>query len=634
MGDDEGAAEARTDARLDQIAAISDQAQKSWYAVLAATLFLAISVAATEPSDFFAGDRTFSLPVIGTEVPLRQFFFLAPILVAVIYSSFHLFQIRLWLNLGRVEARTYKGPLTRFVRPWQLTNAALILRACLRREDRENLALRAEPLAVVFAFFALVSAWGFTPVILAFAWYRTLVSRSDVLIPVSFLSLMAATGIGLATFAVMTRSMARETDGWPKLHGDAAWLTVVVAGLLVGWIGIAASFSMAARWSIDLAGIGRRNLPVGWLAEPFAQAEFRKHWCDREQVDPCPPDLPESAEAEWDARRKQELARIDPSLRVDGLDLAGTEFANGALVNGSFHATRFDNSGFDNAVLSASSFDGATSFRGAWMLETDLSRTRFSGVDMTGIVLIRPSLRRASIGYVDLRRSLIVGTYLGLLGEQQRDDNSRLKLLFSMRDGVDLSSGAIRDDFLPWPSPIRSFETGGDGGAFQSNFEGAALRFAELWLVLAPGPTARPELLFGDGSVGVWSESHRPCHWNGGILGDADFFGQWRGFLEATGKGTWPPSERIGNIEVPVRKTTRVNDMIFVDPNTTWVSVANIVPVPLNACSATKGIPCLEAEEPQFCVPGDRDQPCPKGIAVPDGAHREVSYRVCGNELR
>lgn len=634
MGDDESAAEARTDARLDQIVAISDQAQKSWYAVLAATLFLAISVAATEPSDFFVGGRNFSLPVIGTEVPLRQFFVLAPILVAVIYSSFHLFQIRLWLILGRVEARTYKGPLTRFVRPWQLTNAALILRAWLRRADRENLPLRAEPLAILFAAFALISAWGFTPVILALAWYRVLVSRSELLIPVSFLSLMAAAGIGLATFAVMFRSMAREPDGWPKLPGGTAWLTVVVAGLLVGWIGIAASFSLATRLSIDLTGIGRNNLPEGWLAEPFALAEFRMHWCDREKVDPCPPDLPEKAKAEWDARRNQELARIEPTWRFDGLDLSDTEFANGAIVNGSYHATRFDNSSFDNTLLSGSSFDGSTSFGGARMQETDLSRTRFSGVDMTGVVFIRPSLQRASLGYVDLRRSLIVGTYLGLLGEYQRDDNSRLQLLFSMRDGVDFSSGAIRDDFLPWPSPIRSFETGDDGGAFQSNFEGAALRFVELWSVLEPGSTARPEVLFGDGSVGVWSESQRPCHWDGGILGDADFFGQWRGFLEATGKGTWPPSERIGNINVPVRNTTRVDDMIFVDPNMTLVRVANILPVPLNACSATQGIPCLEAEEPHYCVPGDQDQPCPTGTPVPDRAQGDILYRVCGNDLR
>lgn len=71
-------------------------ARTTWFTLLAALVFVGITLMAVAHIDFVCGvDRATQLPLVNVEVPTRYFFVAAPILVAASLGYFHRYLIRL-----------------------------------------------------------------------------------------------------------------------------------------------------------------------------------------------------------------------------------------------------------------------------------------------------------------------------------------------------------------------------------------------------------------------------------------------------------------------------------------------------------------------------------------------------------
>ncbi|WP_299674758.1 hypothetical protein [uncultured Roseobacter sp.] len=93
------------DDHLKHIHALTTNARNTWFVLLAALIFVGITMLGVRPVDFYGVSRNTDLPLVGVSVPTRLFFYTAPILTVAVYGYFHLYLIRLWdaLSMPRTD---------------------------------------------------------------------------------------------------------------------------------------------------------------------------------------------------------------------------------------------------------------------------------------------------------------------------------------------------------------------------------------------------------------------------------------------------------------------------------------------------------------------------------------------------
>ena len=115
----------------DHIARINDLtrvAKANWFSLLAYLAFTGVTLLGVEDIDFFLGSRQTQLPLIGVQIPTREFFLFGPILGAALYAYLHIYLAKLWEALAVAEARPGGEPLAVQVAPWLVTDLGLAMR--------------------------------------------------------------------------------------------------------------------------------------------------------------------------------------------------------------------------------------------------------------------------------------------------------------------------------------------------------------------------------------------------------------------------------------------------------------------------------------------------------------------------
>ncbi|MFK7881101.1 hypothetical protein [Roseobacter sp.] len=267
---------------LDRINALTRNARSTWFALLAALVFVGITLMEVEHIDLYGVDRATQLPLVNVEVPTPYFFVAAPILIAAIYGYFHLYLIRLWDALGAAPPRLNGIRLGDAVTPWLVTDAALHFRRRMRG-DNAAMPRTLEGGAMLLNF---LLAWGFGLIVLYFLWRLSMPAREF------WMTGIAASGfaISIVTGASSLAMMARRMRQPPTSEPIRLWATgFQTLGLIIG--GAALLWNSYQRTEGSLSQLAHLNLsgeniverPAGWLSYRDARAEFRATWCRRER---------------------------------------------------------------------------------------------------------------------------------------------------------------------------------------------------------------------------------------------------------------------------------------------------------------------------------------------------------------
>lgn len=88
---------------------ISQNARKTFFALIAAALYSWLTIATTTDAELITDTASSSLPIIGTEIPLAGFYLMAPLILLAVYFYFHLYLQRLWRGLSTLPARFPDG---------------------------------------------------------------------------------------------------------------------------------------------------------------------------------------------------------------------------------------------------------------------------------------------------------------------------------------------------------------------------------------------------------------------------------------------------------------------------------------------------------------------------------------------
>jgi uncharacterized protein YjbI with pentapeptide repeats len=502
---------------LDRINALTRNARQTWFALLAALVFVGITLMSVEHIDFYGVDRATQLPLVNVAVPTRYFFVAAPILIAAIYGYFHLYLIRLWDALGAAPARLGGLRLGDAIAPWLVTDAALHFRRRMRG-DNATTPRTLEGGAMVLNF---LLAWGFGLVILYLLWQQSMPARTFWMTAIAAACLAVSIITGVSSIAMLARRMRRAPDG----EAPARWTGYgQFAGLLIGGTALLWSSFQQTEGPIsqlallDLVGEPLVERPAGWLSYQDARSEFRAEFCRREFISDtaCRNLGPRQQvfEDEFDRRRSaalNDMRRPDWSLRAF------------EPTNMDFRRACMSNAFLSGANLRRAQVQGID-LRGAQMEGTNLRGVRMEGAILRGAKMESANLYRARMERTDFSGAHMEG--VDLRGAQMKEANFRgAQMEGAMFDYSELTGTSDKINTLFATNLSRSANKGG------------LLRFVDLTEANFDAETDFRNA-FLDGSVAM-TETFRaqmgnPCQWATEIIDNgSDLYGRWRGWIEA-----------------------------------------------------------------------------------------------------
>ena len=211
---------------LEHIAQVSQNARATWFGLLGLLVFVGVTLLAHKDADFFAYGAETQLPLVGITVPVKAFFYTAPVLVAALYAYLHLYLMTLWDGLADAPARIDGVPLADRVFPWLISYAALWYRNRTRKDGCA--APRSLGLVVVVVSLALGSA--FAIAVLGLLWWRSMPAHDEWLtlwigLNFWFAFLVGQTGFLTvrARMAGATRAPASRRPTWAAGSWAAGW---------------------------------------------------------------------------------------------------------------------------------------------------------------------------------------------------------------------------------------------------------------------------------------------------------------------------------------------------------------------------------------------------------------------------
>lgn len=378
---------------INRIDAITKNARNTWFALLAALVFVGVTLLSVEPVDFYGVGRATELPLVGVSVPTNQFFYIAPMLILAIYGYFHIYLIRLWDVLSDAPPRIDRERLSDAVAPWLITDSAL----CFRRWRREDNCRERRTLDRTKAFFNAVLIWCSGPAVLAALWWLSLPARKPWMSGISGLMLVVSLAFligSVGTFWLRMRQLDGDKPRELKIVRIWQFILCLIVLVLLAFATYEKTNSNGKNLAtLNLVGEEVMKRPAGWVPYPLAKVDFFQDWCKRDDSFPCNSEKLEreqesSFEAEWRNRRKIVFADIQkPSWNlpknVGTRDFSSAYLRSAFLVDANFRETNLNSTNFARVQMEGADLSFAK-MKGVKLRFAQMQMAEFSYSYLTG----------------------------------------------------------------------------------------------------------------------------------------------------------------------------------------------------------------------------------------------------------
>jgi uncharacterized protein YjbI with pentapeptide repeats len=455
---------------LNNIAESSKTASHTFLVMVAACVYVWLTVASTTDASLLTNSFSCSLPIIQTSIPIVGFYLAAPALLLAIFIYFHIHLRNNWEGLANLPAIFPDGRrLDQVVYPWFL-NGFVCAHFPILRDHRP-------PFSRFQVLVSLFLAWIFVPLTLFLIWGRYII-RHDWLLTFLHISLFLISLYFMSRSLTLTRSILR--GGTPKLI--LRWLALIVASVVI--IGI--SFGMIHGMANDIDDLKVEHYSMQRLI-PRVFSFVRCPFANLEEVDVS------TKPANWTGK-EEEIAFVkgaplkDRNLRyvkakgsflvnadlrstdLLGADLRFADLRKANLWRANLQKAKLEGSNLWGANLEKAELIGANlrkvnvnnvNLKESNLQQADLSKTYFETVDLTGAILIKSDLQDSRFKNVFLSNS----------------DLTAVNLVRAQFENVTMAGSKLNGANLKWSRLQKTNLRGTDlQGA---NLEGASLEGAE-----------------------------------------------------------------------------------------------------------------------------------------------------------
>ncbi len=360
------------------------------------------------------------LPILGTDIPLIEFYLVAPLLLFCFYLYFHMNMVRLWEELANLPAVFPDGRgLDSKAYPWMLNSLV-----CLH-VDRLKKQRPARTLWV--ARFTALLAWGIVPFTLVLLWARYLTAHDWRVTGTQILQIAVSAGAGIAFYRLAVRTLhGSPPQKFQRSHmlTDARSLGPIVAIAVAGCL---FAGSLGAIEGINLRLVEREiskptesllpQVVRNWVPRSLSRVGIRSF----ASLDDC----------ELSTKPSNWSGKADDLILVKGADLSGRDlrfadaysafFVNAFLKGTDLRGADLREADFRNADLRKADLRGANlrsanftnaDLRMAKLSDTVLTETIFENANLRGADLQAAKLPRAKLAGADLTGADLAGTDL------------------------------------------------------------------------------------------------------------------------------------------------------------------------------------------------------------------------------
>jgi uncharacterized protein YjbI with pentapeptide repeats len=418
---------------LDHIAQVSQNARATWFGLLGLLAFVGVTLLGHKDADFFAWGAATQLPLIGITVPVKAFFYTAPVLVAALYAYLHLYLMTLWDSLAEAPPQIDSQPLADRVFPWLISYAAL----WYRNRKRGDGSTAPRSLGRVVVAVSVLLGWLFGIAVFALLWWRSLPAHDEWLTLWIALCFWFAALVGYSGFMTACRRMAgasrrsvakahrgRRIAGglslvllsffsWETTEGGILNYRVTKDDGSVEWAQIIPLYPANLREAVLIAK------PDDWQPYDRWLEEFNETYRTENRFEPNAELTPPQQYAFWVKAKSEWADRLAALTRLDlrQHDLRNADMARAVLPGADLRGARLDGANLIEAELQGARLDCWDSSNDrrycSSLQEANLSLARMQGADLGSAEMQGAVLGGAKMQGANLYLARMQGADLG-----------------------------------------------------------------------------------------------------------------------------------------------------------------------------------------------------------------------------
>ena len=377
--------------RLKHIEEVTISGRSVFFLLLLAVAYTWLTIGTTSDVDLLTNASTSPLPIIFTEIPIRGFYWAAPLILLGCYVYFHLHLLHLWQDLAALPAFFPDGrALDDKAHPWLLIG--LINAHCQRLRDTRPM------LAGLQNALSIILAWYIIPLTIAAIWLRYLPRHDWYGTGFHIAILMIAAVTGSVFYRLTTITLEGKKQSGLLLRGvkSASRRGIITAEAIIA-IAVFVLLPVLSYGAMTPGGRSAGADPRYWVPaimnalgySPFA------NFSDKD-ISTRPIDWMENASS------------VDMVKGADlkNADLYHAEAAGAFLVKADLRGADLRHIDLELGNLRQANLEEAD-LREANLLQADLRGSDLDGADLRGAVLLRARLENARLNRADLRETFL-----------------------------------------------------------------------------------------------------------------------------------------------------------------------------------------------------------------------------------
>ncbi len=482
---------------LANVADASKSTQNLFTSMLLVCAYAWLTIAGTTDAQILnnAAPPSSKLPILGIDIPLVRFYFVAPLLLLCLYAYFQLGLQRLWEELSDLPAIFPDGrSLDKKAYPWLLN---VLVRAYLPRlqDSRSHLARWQARISTLLA-------WGLVPATLWLAWARYLRAHDWSITSLHIVVLSSIVGFGLG-FRRLAASTLRGSErkefmwrrAWRSARGEGIVATVLT-GIVMYFVslGVIEGFDTESVYDAKLAQRMvaryhvldvRRWLPVAMNRVGISPSAILYDALLSTKPANWAPDKPELLDAVRGADLEHRNLRHGRGFNAFA---ANAYFQNSDLRWADMREGDFRRSDFRGALLIGINFRNARLNEADFRRQANLTLARFKEAQLVGARMEEAILRNANfedaiLQGANLKKADLSGAVLTNARLDPRPNLDPTLVRPTLLTGAKLIGATLRQADLSHADLAGANLTGAflnDATLAKANLDGAILKGADL----------------------------------------------------------------------------------------------------------------------------------------------------------